>query len=98
MSFRGSIERHERVRHFGIRLVELDCHSDRARLQSGHDAGPVRCVFDRQGLGKAEASQVCEFVLEPVRHVLFLMGWGATIILAGGATNMMAGGEESKAA
>ena len=24
--------------------------------------------------------------------------WGATIILAGGATNMMAGGEESKAA
>jgi hypothetical protein len=25
-------------------------------------------------------------------------GWGATIILAGGTTNMMAGGEESKAA
>jgi len=27
-----------------------------------------------------------------------LSGWGETIILAGGATNMMAGGEESKAA
>jgi len=28
----------------------------------------------------------------------WLTVWGATIILAGSATNMMAGGEESKAA
>jgi hypothetical protein len=69
MGARRGIERHKRIRHFNMWLVELNRYANSPGLQSRNDARAIWRILNGQGLCKSEATQMREFALETMCHV-----------------------------